>query len=98
VRIDYENRALIQLESIRDWYTDKAGPEEAANIVRALFDRCESLAEFPHRGTPHDDIRPGLRTILHERRFTIGYRVDGAVVTVLGVIGRGQLIEALVVD
>jgi len=61
VRIDYEDRALVQFEAIRDWYIEKAGPEAAANIVRALLDRCDSLAEFPHRGTPHDSIRPGLR-------------------------------------
>ena len=98
MRIEYEDRALVQLEAIRDWYAEKAGPEAAANIVRALFDRCDTLVDFPYRGTPHDDIRAGLRTIPHERRFTIGYRVDGGVVTVLGVTGRGQLLRVLVSD
>lgn len=98
VRVEYGDHALIQLEAIRDWYSARAGADTAAGIIRSLFDRCDSLAEFPHRGTPHDEIRPGVRTIAHERRFTIAYRVGGDVVTVLGVIGRGQPLGALVSD
>lgn len=40
------------------------------------------------------DRPPG--TIPHRRRFTIGYTVEGDTIVVLGVIGRGQQLGALV--
>lgn len=96
MRVVYADRALGQLEAIRDWLAAEAGPDIARRIVRELLDRCDSLSDFPRRGTPHDAIRPGLRTLSHRRAFTIGYRVDGEIVTVLGFIGRGQRRDALV--
>jgi toxin ParE1/3/4 len=60
VRVVYADRALGQLEAIRDWLAAEAGADIARRIVRELLDRCDSLSDFPRRGTPEDAIRPGL--------------------------------------
>lgn len=96
MKVRYEDRALVQIEAIHDWYAPLLGDANARTIVGELFDRCDTLAEFPRRGSPRDDIRPGVRTIPHRGMFTIGYRVDGDIVTILGVTGRGQSLDALV--
>jgi toxin ParE1/3/4 len=62
----------------------------------AILARCLTLADFPERGAPRDDIRPGLRTIPYGRRYTIDYRVDGGRVIIPGITGRGQPVGAMV--
>lgn len=95
MRVRFEARAVAQIADIRDWIAEKADAETADRIAENIIERCESLASFPHRGSPRDDIRPGLRTIPHRRRYTIGYRVVGDEVVVLGVRAAGQRDEVL---
>ena len=95
-RLRFAERARDHLAAIHRWIAAAAGPQAADALVLALIDRCETLRESPFIGSPRDDIRPNLRTLSHRRRYTIGYRVDGDIVTVLGVIGRGQPIGSLV--
>ncbi|WP_349237740.1 hypothetical protein [Novosphingobium sp. SG707] len=54
------------------------------------MEHCEGLAAFQHRGTPRDDIRPGLHTIPFRRRVIIAYAVDAHQVAILGVYYGGQ--------
>jgi toxin ParE1/3/4 len=65
-------------------------------VADAYLDRIEqkivSVAEFPLRGTPRDDLAAGVRTLVFERRLLIAYRVENAVVIVLRVIsGQREL-------
>lgn len=83
-------RARVQLAAIDDWLSHEASAEVASKFVGAIVERCEKLADFPHRGTPRDDIRPDARTIPFRRRATIAYIVDGEKVVILGVFYRGQ--------
>ena len=61
------------------WVRYTAGRSEAA-----------SLAEYPERGTPRDDLVPGLRTVPYRRRTIIGYRVVDGCVEVLRLVHGGQ--------
>ncbi len=66
-----------------------------------MVEACESLALFPLRGVPREDIRPGLRVTHHKGRTLIAYAVDeGArIVSIVGVLYGGQDLEsALSVD
>ena len=58
---------------------------------------CEGLSEFPHRGTPRDDIRARLRTTNYKGRTVIAFAVDDAslCVSILGVYYGGQDYEAV---
>ena len=45
---------------------------------------------FPMRGSPGDDLMPGLRTLSFERRVVIGYLVEGEAVWIVGVSYGGR--------
>jgi plasmid stabilization system protein ParE len=64
----------------------------AARFVARIEAAIRSLADAPHRGTLHDEIRPGLRTFGVERRATILFLVeeDSARVVILGVLYGGR--------
>lgn len=65
----------------------------ALRFVDRLLDHIATLAEFPLRGTPREDIRPGLRTIPWKRRATIAYVVEQHDVVVVGVFYAGRDME-----
>lgn len=64
----------------------------AERYTSAIVATCEDLSQFPHRGVPRDDIRPGLRVTHHKGRTIIAYAIDDATrrVTILGVLYGGQ--------
>lgn len=64
----------------------------AERYTSAVVATCESLALFPLRGVPREDIRPGLRVTHHKGRTLIAYAVDEAsrTVSIVGVFYGGQ--------
>lgn len=82
--------AEAQLIALFRYIAREATPDIADGYVGAIVARCEKLADFPERGTPREDIRPGLRTLSFRRRVTIAYAVDGTSVTILGIFYGGQ--------
>ncbi|WP_162233307.1 type II toxin-antitoxin system RelE/ParE family toxin [Sphingomonas sp. Leaf33] len=97
-RVRYSDEALARIEEIHAWLVEQAGSNTADRVVAALTERCDSLATFPHRGTPRPESRPYLRTIPYKRRYVIGYRVDDGQVTILGILGAGQDLDVLTDD
>lgn len=93
-RIAYSPRALTQLEALYLYIADAAGPERAMAFVASITDYCERLETFPLRGTPREDIRPGLRLLGFRRRVTIALIVTDDAVNILGVFYGGQDVEA----
>lgn len=67
----------------------------AEAYVEAILQRCFTLEAYASRGTPRDDIRPGLRTLVFRRQVTIAYAIEGDEVAVLGVGWRGQELKRL---
>ena len=65
----------------------------ALRFTDRLLDHIATLAEFPLRGTPREDIRPGLRTIAWQRRATIAYVVEDGDVVIVGVFYAGRDLE-----
>ena len=94
-RVRLAPEAEAQLLSIYRYIAAEASPEIARRYADAILDRCESLDSFPNRGTPRDDIRPGLRTIPFRRRVTIAFRVAADEVTILGIFSAGQDVGTL---
>lgn len=90
MRVRYEPTAKRHLEAIRDWITRQADAETADRIVDGIVDRCDRLRDFPRRGTPRAEVRPDMRTIVHRKRYTIGYRIVGDTVVILGIRSAGQ--------
>ncbi|WP_207093744.1 type II toxin-antitoxin system RelE/ParE family toxin [Novosphingobium sp. PY1] len=52
--------------------------------------RLAALSEFPHRGSPRDDLSAGLRTPAFKRRVLIAYTVNGTVVTLQRIINASR--------
>ena len=94
-RIVLTPEAEAQLDSLHDYIAGETSFEVANRYVDAILKRIAGLSEFPHRGTPRDDIRPGFRTIPFRRRLTIAYRVVADQVRIAGIFYAGQDLEAM---
>ena len=79
-----------QLAALYIYIEETASPEVALRYTTALVDYCEGLLTFPSRGTPRDDIRPGLRITNYKRRTVIAYVVEVEVISILGVFHGGR--------
>lgn len=78
--------AIEDLISLHQWVSAEADIPTADGYLARIEERIAALADFPHRGSPRDDLIAGLRTLTFERRLLIAYSVDGGVVTVQRVI------------
>jgi toxin ParE1/3/4 len=83
-----------QLVELYRYIEANASAEIALRYTSAVVERCESLGMLPHRGTPRDDIRPGLRMTTYKRRTVIAYSVEADQVSVIGVFHGGQDYES----
>lgn len=92
MRVDLSRLALADMERIVDWVAANAGAEVALAHLERIEAACIGLADFPHRGTPRDDLGPDVRTISFEGRATIAYRIEGRAVLILGVFHAGRLL------
>jgi toxin ParE1/3/4 len=82
------------LDEVYDWVADRTDPDTAQRYVMRILRQCGSLGEFPHRGTPRDDLAEDVRTIAFERRATIAYRVREDVVTILRILHHGRDVDS----
>lgn len=89
--------ARTDLLAIYAYIESQSGPERAGNYIDRVEQLCRSLAAFPNRTRPRDDIRPGLRTVALERRVLVALTVTDMAVTILRVLyaGRDLTIEDL---
>ncbi|WIW90952.1 type II toxin-antitoxin system RelE/ParE family toxin (plasmid) [Sphingobium sp. V4] len=78
--------AVEDLIALHRWVSVEADTPTADGYLTGIEERIAALADFPHRGSPRDDLVAGLRTLTLERRLLIAYNVDGKVVTVQRVI------------
>ena len=69
----------------------------ADRTVDAIRDFIRTLGTMPHRGTPRNDLRPGLRVIPFGKRAAVAFEIDDEVgdVTVLRVFYGGQDYESV---
>ena len=93
-RVIFSPRAEAQLVKLHSDIGEKAAPEVGERYTTAIVKHCLGFSTFPHRGTRHDDIRPGLRTLGYRRRVTIAFEVTSDTVNILGVYYGGQDYEA----
>lgn len=94
----YGPEASAQLIALEFYIAEAASPGIAQAYVEAIVARCDSLSAFPHRGTPRDDLMPGIRTLSFRRRVTILYRVTGEQVAIVGIYYGGQDIKTAFAD
>jgi len=88
-RVIYRRSADADLDAIYEWIADSADEDTALSYVSRIGAKCEKLADFPNRGTPHDDLLAGLRTIPFGRRVTIAHLVRGEEVIIARIVHAG---------
>lgn len=93
-RIVLTPEAEAQLDALYVYLAGEASLAIATRYIEAVLEKIAGLAEFPHRGTPRDDIQAGMRTIPFRRRLTIAYVASTEVVRIAGVFYAGQDFEA----
>ena len=58
--------ALADLEDIRAWYSERGTPEVGTQLVGAIIDRIEALADHPDLGRVVPEFeQPFLRELIH---------------------------------
>lgn len=97
-RVVFAARALAQLNALQSFIGAASSASVASAFVDRLIDRCLTLEAFPLRGTPREDIGPGIRTIPFKRRATIAYTVAGTDVVIVTIAYRGQDIHTMMHD
>jgi plasmid stabilization system protein ParE len=76
--VRWSARAEEDLFELYLWLAGEAGPEFAFDYASSIRAHMELFRTFPRRGTPRDDLSPGLRTTIYRRRTVIAYRlIDG---------------------
>jgi len=89
-RAVFRPEALEQLEELYDFIAHAGTPGSAAGFTESIVSFCESLANFPFRGTARDDLRPGLRTIGYGNRVVIAFAVLNEDVVIVGIFYGGR--------
>lgn len=89
-RVRVHPAARTDLFDLYRYIEAQSGPERAGGYVSRIEAVCQGLAEFPERGAPRDDIAPGIRTTVMERRVVIAFRVEDDTVTILRVLYAGR--------
>ena len=84
--VDWHAQARADLFELYDWIAEQADPDTAFEYTSRIEQRCETLSDFPQRGTPRNHLLPGLRSITFERRVIIAYRVEDDRVLILRLI------------
>ena len=86
--------AEVKLATIEAYIAEQAGSSVAQRFVAGVIGRSQRLSIFPLRGTPRDDLQPGLRTVVHRRTVTIAYVVEEDRVAVTDFLYKGEDIAA----
>jgi toxin ParE1/3/4 len=94
-RIVFTPEARDELNRLYTYIAMAADTDIASRFVDGIIDHIATLKEFPKRGTPRDDLRPGLRTLAWRRRVTIAFMVEERDVVVIGIFYGGRDFESL---
>jgi toxin ParE1/3/4 len=78
--------AYEDLAGIWAWIAADAGLDIADAYRTRLLGFLAKLEDFPRRGTPRDDLRPGIRSLVFERTIIAFYQVDSSIVTILRIV------------
>lgn len=88
--VAFTPEAEEQLAELYRYIEENANADVALRYTNAVIEYCEGLETFPLRGTPRDDILPGLRTTSYRRRTEIAYTVEDGKISIIGVFHGGR--------
>jgi toxin ParE1/3/4 len=90
-RIIVRARAQKDLINLYDHISlSNGGPQSAITFIRRIRSVVENLADSPERGRLRDDLQPGLRVLLIDRKVAIAYKVNRDEVVIGRIFYRGR--------
>ena len=89
-RVVWRPLARADLLALYDWIAGHADPDTAFAYSSKIEAHAAKLATYPERGTPRDDLVPGLRTMPYRRKVVIAYRVLEDEVEILRLVHSGK--------
>jgi toxin ParE1/3/4 len=93
-QVSLSESAQRDLFDIEVWLETQTSKRFARNYTDRLVEYCTRLDIASRRGSPRDDVLPGLRIIGFERRLTIAFAVHDDRVEILRVFRGGRDWEA----
>ncbi len=85
--------AQEQMLSLYRYIAETASAKIAEHYTHSILAYCESLQDFPLRGTRRDDVRTGLRITNYKKRAVIAFAVEAEQVSIIGIFYGGQNYE-----
>lgn len=82
--------AQADLRAIGLWIARQGAPLTAVAFVKRIRRQLDTYSVAPERGAPRNDVLPGLRIGVFERRVVIAYTVDADAVYILRLFYGGQ--------
>jgi toxin ParE1/3/4 len=93
-RVILTEPAIEDLALLSDYLAEVAGEDVAETHDAGIKAICYSLTDFPRRGRPRDELRPGLRSIPFARLVTIFYTIDKDEVQIVRVMNARRDVNA----
>lgn len=76
-------------------YLDERSPAAADRLATELDDTCRILAAQPGLGRPRDELAPGIRSVVIEKKYVVLFRVTDDAVVIVRVIHGAINLNAL---
>ena len=89
---------LVWTEESERWLKDifdyiaPDNPDAAASVVAGIYDRAQSLLQFPESGYKYEGTAEDVRILLYDH-YRITYWIAGDEIAILGVIQGALAIE-----
>jgi toxin ParE1/3/4 len=94
-RLVFRPAAEGDLVELYTYIAEASGNAHVAfSFIERLRAACFTLADFSERGAARNDIKEGLRIIIHERKTVIAYFVKGDSVMINNIFHAGRDWEA----
>ena len=85
IAIRFAESAVVDLEAIKEWYTDQGVPEVGDRILGGVFERVERLREYPDLGRVVPEFGESFLRELIYAPFRIVYHRSGKQIRVIRV-------------
>jgi len=89
-KVVFAPQARDDLTRLYLFIAKNSGDDRAWSYVQRIETYCLGFATFPERGTPRDDLLPGLRVVGFERRVAIAFHTDTTTVTIDRILYGGR--------
>ena len=89
-KVTFRPAAERDLLRVYEYIASEASVERAGLFIDRIEQACFSLQISPERGTPRDDLRPGLRIMGFERGIAIVFQVRRTEVVIVRILYGGQ--------